>query len=265
MVIHMSGMTRIYIADASPEYCRILSVILCQDENSEIIGTAQNGEEALEAIERLKPDILLIDPVLPKLSGIEILKKLKSADCGTRVIVVSSLVSSAFAEECIALGADCFFPKPCDIVELVSKVIELSAENTVPGILPFMRPYLPSDPGLEREVTEIIRQLGIPAHVKGYQYLREAILLTVNDIDTINSVTKTLYPQIARRFSTTSSRVERAIRHAIELGWDRSTEEVLMRFFGCSVSGSKGKPTNSEFIAMIADHLLLRKKYCILG
>ena len=165
--------------------------------------------------------------------------------------------------ECAELGASYFLSKPCDPDELTARVRQLAQSRHTPHLVSAPRAAVPaarSEPSLERVVTEIIHEIGVPAHIKGYQYLREAIILTINDMDAINAVTKILYPEVARKFSTTPSRVERAIRHAIEVAWDRGDIEVLQKFFGYTVSEMKGKPTNSEFIAMIADHLSLKRK-----
>ena len=159
--------------------------------------------------------------------------------------------------QCTALGAAYFVPEPCDITALLDRIRQIGAlPSQEEGLLPART----SDANLEAAVTEIIHEIGVPAHIKGYQYLREAIILTINDMDIINAVTKVLYPEVAKKFGTTPSRVERAIRHAIEVAWDRGDIEVLQKFFGYTVSNIKGKPTNSEFIAMIADCLSLRQK-----
>ena len=159
--------------------------------------------------------------------------------------------------QCTALGAAYFVPEPCDITALLDRIRQIGA---LPSQEEVLLPARTSDANLEAAVTEIIHEIGVPAHIKGYQYLREAIILTINDMDAINAVTKVLYPEVAKKFSTTPSRVERAIRHAIEVAWDRGDVETLQKFFGYTVSGIKGKPTNSEFIAMIADCLSLRRK-----
>jgi two-component system response regulator (stage 0 sporulation protein A) len=181
------------------------------------------------------------------------------------VIVLSGFVNSKVVAECSALGADYFLPKPCDVQALISRIRQLSFDlPRTPGVGVDFRQNAEvsyDDADLEAIVTDIIHEIGVPAHIKGYQYLREAIILTIKDMDMINAVTKVLYPEVAKRFGTTPSRVERAIRHAIEVAWDRGDVETLQRFFGYTVSGIKGKPTNSEFIAMIADNLSLKRKH----
>ena len=176
---------------------------------------------------------------------------------GAKAIVVTHLYRNEIVRQCTALGAAYFVPEPCDITALLDRIRQIGA---LPSQEEVFLPARPSDANLEAAVTEIIHEIGVPAHIKGYQYLREAIILTINDMDIINAVTKVLYPEVAKKFGTTPSRVERAIRHAIEVAWDRGDIEVLQKFFGYTVSNIKGKPTNSEFIAMIADCLSLRQK-----
>ena len=150
------------------------------------------------------------------------------------------------------MGVSFFMPKPCELPSLIERLRQAAAEGAA---------GLEDEPqALEREVTAVIHEVGVPAHIKGYQYVREAIVIAVQDMDVINAVTKVLYPEVARRYSTTPSRVECAVRHAIEVAWDRGDLETLQRYFGYTVSNTKGKPTNSEFIAMIADRIRLQRK-----
>ena len=175
---------------------------------------------------------------------------------------MSGFFNDHVIQEAAELGAYYFMPKPCDVPALLCRIRQVTAQNrSAAG--PAKQPGVDMSrrgENLEAVVTDVIHEIGVPAHIKGYQYLREAIILTINDMDIINSVTKVLYPTVAKRFATTPSRVERAIRHAIEVAWDRGDIETLQKFFGYTVSNVKGKPTNSEFIAMIADCLSLRRK-----
>lgn len=174
------------------------------------------------------------------------------------VVVVSAFYNQQLVARCAELDVCYFIPKPCNIQTLITRVRQSVKPAGAPSV--FSAPPQRPAQNLESVVTEIIHEIGVPAHIKGYQYLREAIILTINDMDVINAVTKVLYPAVAKKFGTTPSRVERAIRHAIEVAWDRGDIETLQKFFGYTVSNIKGKPTNSEFIAMIADCLSLRRK-----
>ena len=260
----METKTRILIADASPDFSSLMSDLIAAEKDMEVVGSADNGVDALALIGELRPDVLLLDLVLSKLDGLELLRRLGESDCRPRVIVLSGFVNGQIVSECSALGADYFISKPCDPAGLLIRIRQLGGaergEGPSTGYELGAARQSRSDANLESTVTDIIHEIGVPAHIKGYQYLREAIILTIRDMDMINAVTKALYPEVARKFSTTPSRVERAIRHAIEVAWDRGDIEVLQKFFGYTVSNIKGKPTNSEFIAMIADHLSLKQK-----
>ena len=260
----METKTRILIADANPDFSSLVSDLAAGEKDMEVVGTADNGADALALIDELRPDVLLLDLVLSKLDGLELLRRLGDGEYRPHVIVLSGFVNGKVVAECSALGADYFISKPCDPAALLIRIRQLGGGEREDGALPGYElgpsRQSRSDANLESVVTEIIHEIGVPAHIKGYQYLREAIILTIRDMDMINAVTKALYPEVARKFSTTPSRVERAIRHAIEVAWDRGDLEVLQKFFGYTVSNIKGKPTNSEFIAMIADHLSLKQK-----
>ena len=263
----METKIRILAADPNADFCRQLSELCAAEGDMELVGASGDGQEALEMTARLRPDVLLLELVLPKLDGLELLRRLPETGADCRVIVLSGFVNSKVVAECSGLGADYFLSKPCDVQALLARVRQLACgrERTEADAAGVDCRALASAPrqeaDLEAVVTDIIHEIGVPAHIKGYQYLREAIILTIHDMDMINAVTKVLYPEVAKRFGTTPSRVERAIRHAIEVAWDRGDVETLQKFFGYTVSGIKGKPTNSEFIAMIADHLSLRRKH----
>jgi two-component system response regulator (stage 0 sporulation protein A) len=215
-------------------------------------------------VKEQRPDVLLLDLVLPRIDGLEVLRRLPETGASCHIIVLSGFINSKVVADCAARGVDYFMPKPCDATALLGRVRQLvgGEEEAVPEGIDCRPAALAGrrQADLEAVVTEIIHEIGVPAHIKGYQYLREAIILTIQDMDVINAVTKVLYPEVAKRYDTTPSRVERAIRHAIEVAWDRGDIEVLQKYFGYTVSNIKGKPTNSEFIAMIADSLTLRQK-----
>ena len=263
----METKIRILTVDPNREFCRQLTELVAAEGDMEVVGTASDGQEALERAAELKPDLILLELVLPKLDGLEVLRRLPDTGGRCRVIVLSGFVNGKVIAECSDCGADYFIPKPCDIQSLISRIRQLNFDlPRTPGVgIDFRKSgeSARTDADLEAIVTDIIHEIGVPAHIKGYQYLREAIILTIKDMDMINAVTKVLYPEVAKRFGTTPSRVERAIRHAIEVAWDRGDVETLQRFFGYTVSGIKGKPTNSEFIAMIADNLSLKRKHAV--
>ena len=258
----METKIRILLADANADFRSSMTDLVSREGDMEVVAAVDNGADALALAAELKPDVLLTDLVLLKLDGLELLRRLSESGSRLPCIVLSSFVSQRIVAECSELGADYFMPKPCELPTLLERIRGLTAPvRSVPGIgFEAGRDARRETLDLEAVVTDIIHEIGVPAHIKGYQYLREAIILTINDMEMINAVTKVLYPEVARKFSTTPSRVERAIRHAIEVAWDRGDIEVLQKYFGYTVSNIKGKPTNSEFIAMIADHLSLKQK-----
>ena len=261
----MENKLRVLIVDSSEEYRRTLAAAVEADAHFQLLDTAGDGVDAVQKAGALQPDVIIMDLVLPRRDGMGVLRRLQ--ETGSRAIpfVVSGFYNSQVVAQAAELGAAYFMPKPCDTAELLGRIrlcsctqpIRTAAETASEQSGLAKRK---AEQGLEAAVTDIIHEIGVPAHIKGYQYLREAIILTVNDMDIINAVTKVLYPTVAKKFATTPSRVERAIRHAIEVAWDRGDLETLQKFFGYTVSNIKGKPTNSEFIAMIADHLSLRRK-----
>ncbi len=259
----METTVRILIADAGEDFRTMLADVIGREEDLQVVGAAGDGQEALALAEQLQPDILLTDLVLTRLDGLGLLSALADRKDGPAAIVLSGFFNDSVVTSCSELGAYYFMPKPCDIPALLTHIRQVAAERNRAALPPSQGIAIAPvsrEPSLEAVVTDIIHEIGVPAHIKGYQYLREAIILTVNDMDAINAVTKVLYPAVAKKFATTPSRVERAIRHAIEVAWDRGDLETLQRFFGYTVSNIKGKPTNSEFIAMIADSLTLRRK-----
>ena len=260
----METKIQVLIADPGEDARRLLADTLAREEDLAVCGCAADGMEALEKITELDPDVVVLELVLPRLDGLGVLRKLPETERHPAVLVMTGFVTSPVISESAELGASYFISKPCESAELLQRIRQLGRARRQPrpvGARGTPVPAVRSEPSLESVVTEIIHEIGVPAHIKGYQYLREAIILTIKDMDMINAVTKVLYPEVAKRFNTTPSRVERAIRHAIEVAWDRGDVETLQKFFGYTVSGIKGKPTNSEFIAMIADHLSLQRKH----
>ena len=252
----MDHLSTIFIADNTEEFCAHLSNALQHAEGFHVVGTACDGETTLRRIMELRPQILVLDLMLSKRDGISVLKALSGSDYHPAILVTSGFVTDYVSASAAALGARYLMLKPCDMGALVERLEEIrGGQNTKNGA-----PRRNDKASIEAMVTGIIHEIGVPAHIKGYQYLREAIIIAVNDMDVINAITKVLYPQVAKTFQTTPSRVERAIRHAIEVAWDRGDLDTLQRFFGYTVSNTKGKPTNSEFIALIADKLQLQLK-----
>ena len=241
------------MADASEEFRRLLVETLRGEGDLSVVGETGDGEAAVELCRQRQCAVLVMDMILASLDGVEVLSKVSAMTPKPKVLVISSFASGSVADLAAAKGADYFMMKPCRTSAVVERVRQM-----VTGVRPAEEDT--RGQGLESTVTAIIHEIGVPAHIKGYQYLREAIMITVEDMDVINAVTKVLYPEVAKRFGTTASRVERAIRHAIEVAWDRGDLETLQKYFGYTVSNAKGKPTNSEFIAMIADRLQLQRK-----
>ena len=245
----MDNRIKIMLADADGEARSMLQDALEKTGRFAVIASTGDGNEALRLAGEAKPDILVLDLILPGLDGLSVLSRLEGEQLPL-VLVTSSFVTQEVAAQAGDLGASMFISKPYGEDAIVESLLRL-AEKADPRV---------HAPGLEELVTSIIHEVGVPAHIKGYQYVREAIMITVENMDVINSVTKILYPEVAKRYHTTPSRVERAIRHAIEVAWDRGDLETLQKFFGYTVSNAKGKPTNSEFIAMISDRIRLKLK-----
>lgn len=248
---------RILLADDDSAFCAKLAAVFGQTDDLELAGIAEDGQKVLTAVQELHPDLLLLELVLPKLDGIAVLQQLQTQQMMIPTIALSSFSSAQISGECSALGVELLLRKPMD-AQAVSDRIRLWRNFRH---LQQTDKMMDENKALEVRVTEVIHQVGVPAHIKGYQYLRVAIMMAVEDMESVSAITKVLYPSIAKKFKTTSSRVERAIRHAIEVAWDRGDIETLQSFFGYTVSGVKGKPTNSEFISMIADRLRLQMQF----
>ena len=253
--------TKILIADESARERQILREALNR-AGWRFIDEATNGEEALAKLTRNHYDAALIDMMLTRLDGIGVLRSYKASAAegdAPVFLVVSPVAGQTMIAEAVAAGADLCLMKPFDTKSLCEHLARLLAARGKKAD-DAVKSNTESIPDIETQVTKIIHQIGVPAHIKGYQYLRTAILLTIQDSDIINSVTKVLYPSVAKKYQTTTSRVERAIRHAIEVAWDRGDVDTLNSYFGYTIQNNRGKPTNSEFIAMIADNLRLKYK-----
>ncbi len=247
---------KVYIVDSNSDYRYVCAENL-RKLGIDVVGESGDGSEALGAIKRFRPDVVLIDLWFPGLDAQSLIKESRKIDAEytPSFLLVTGINNRRLIEQTLNMGAEGCIIKPFEYESLVFRINSLVDKNECEKM------FAPEeDFDLETQVTQIIHQVGIPAHIKGYQYLRCAIMMVVKNNRIINEVTKTLYPTVAAEFSTTSSRVERAIRHAIEVAWDRGDVDMLNSFFGYTVQNSKGKPTNSEFIAMIADNLRLKMK-----
>ena len=257
----MEYTTKILIADESPASRNTIrdGLILAGYQN---IEEAVNGEDAFLKITRFRPEVVVIDVWLSKLDGIGVLRNCHNWDWGQdsepSFIITSSVTNQNMFIQATELGAELCLLKPVNVNSLCEHIQSISHRRRAVPAVALQAEAKTAD--IETQVTQIIHQIGVPAHIKGYQYLRTAILLTIKDSDVINSVTKVLYPSVAKKYSTTTSRVERAIRHAIEVAWDRGDVDTLNSYFGYTIQNNRGKPTNSEFIAMIADNLRLKYK-----
>ena len=255
----METKIRVLIADPNEDFRLLMTDILSREGDMKVAGTAADGVDALAKIESLQPDVVLLDLVLPRLDGLGVLRKLAGRKAPP-VLVLTEFVNSVVVSSCAELGAAYFLAKPCDTDELLQTLRQCALMANRNGTLSGASGRLTEprmDGPLENVVTEALHELGVPPHIKGYQYIREAIILTINDINVIDAVTKVLYPEIAKKFSTTSSRVERAIRHATLRAWDNGSAEAQQKYFGRSMAGGGSRPSNSEFIAVVADYIAL--------
>ncbi len=251
----MENTKRIVVADTGTEFRKSLIRALAEEPDFQIVGETGDGTELMNLVRQEQPDAVVMDMVLTGgMDGMDVLDAFSLMEDRPKVLVLSSYIRGSVVDAAAAKGADFFLIKPCRLTAVGERLRQIMSSGGVE------ESETNHSENLESQVTAIIHEVGVPAHIKGYQYLREAIIIAVNDMDVINAVTKVLYPEVAKRFNTTPSRVERAIRHAIEVAWDRGDLETLQKYFGYTVSNAKGKPTNSEFIAMIADRLQLARR-----
>jgi two-component system response regulator (stage 0 sporulation protein A) len=267
----VSRKIRVLIGDDNREFCELLREYVEAQSDMELVGMAHQGMDVLEAIKQEQPDVLILDIIMPHLDGIGVLEQLARLDLPKRpkVVMLTAFGQENITQKVLEMGADYYVLKPFSLDVLGTRLRQLAGIAPSPATPPPIPVTAPQRPGvvlplrtrnLDNDVTVIIQEIGIPPHIKGYRYLREAILLVVNRVELLGSITKELYPTIARNHATTPSRVERAIRHAIEVAWSRGNQEVLQGLFGHTVNRDRGKPTNSEFIAMVADRLRMDPK-----
>ena len=260
------GTISVAIADDNERMVEILDSIVKKDNEIRIVGKANNGEDVYHMIKEKEPDVVLLDLIMPKLDGLSVMERINQDQTikkHPKFIVISAIGQEGITEDAFNLGAHYYIMKPFDNDMVLNRVRAIknhanirqakapTNKNAELGL---------SVENLEGEVTDMIHEVGVPAHIKGYHYLRDAILMVIEDPDMLNSITKILYPTIAKRNQTTPSRVERAIRHAIEVAWSRGNMDIINTLFSYTVSTGKGKPTNSEFIALIADKIRLQNK-----
>ena len=260
------GHLNVAIADDNERILDMLESVISMDEELSVVGKAKNGEEACQIIKNKQPDVVLLDLIMPKMDGLSVMEQVSQDKTLTKqpcFIVVTAVGQEKITEDAFNKGANYYIMKPFNnemllnrikTVRRVFKSHEKKKEEIVENV------QIRED-DLETRVTDMLHEIGIPAHIKGYHYLRDAIMMAVEDMDVLNAITKVLYPTVAKKYKTTSSRVERAIRHAIEVAWSRGKLDTLDELFGYTVSNGKGKPTNSEFIALIADTIQLEYKH----
>lgn len=262
------GKLNIAIADDNQRMVDLLGALIEDDQELELVGKADNGNDLFEIIKEKQPDVVLLDIIMPKADGLTVMEKVnkdQSMKKHPAFIVISAVGQEQITEDAFNLGASYYIMKPFDNEMILDRIKYVKRygngrnRELRKGIVRNGGAQIPQR-NLERDVTDIIHEIGVPAHIKGYQYLRDAIIMSVEDMEMLNSITKILYPTIAKKHQTTPSRVERAIRHAIEVAWSRGKMDTIDELFGYTVNNGKGKPTNSEFIALIADKIQLEYK-----
>ncbi|AZR73512.1 sporulation transcription factor Spo0A [Anoxybacter fermentans] len=251
----------IVLVDDNKEFCELVREYLDQQENMQVVGVAYNGVEGLKLIEEHQPDVVILDIIMPHLDGIGVLEELnrKNMIQNQKIIMLTAFGHEEVTQRVVELGANYYIMKPFDLEKLVERIDQLM--NPVKITTNFSGAAITlKKKDVSVRITEIMHQIGVPAHIKGYLYLREAIEMVIHEIELLGAITKELYPMVAKKFNTTPSRVERAIRHAIEVSWERGNMKAINNIFGHTVTTESGKPTNSQFIAKIADKLRLEMK-----
>lgn len=258
-------MIRVMIADDNRELVRQMESFFDGEADMELVATAGNGAETLQMLEEVRPDVLLLDIIMPHKDGIAVLEAMQKLEIPLpKVIMLSAFGQEETTKKAVELGVSYFILKPFDFENLLNRIREVSGGSISPyakkEYMKESKANYASRSNLDAKITAIIHEIGVPAHIKGYIYLREAITMVYNNIEILGSITKILYPEVAKKFNTTPSRVERAIRHAIEVAWQRGNMDTISKYFGYTISNTKAKPTNSEFIAMVADKLRIEDK-----
>jgi two-component system response regulator (stage 0 sporulation protein A) len=258
----MSKLLKVAVVDDSDRILKALKDMIEQEPDMELAGFGYNGEDALRIVRENKPDVLLMDLIMPRLDALSVMDRIREDDNTPmpKIMIVTAISNEQITADLFRAGANYVVLKPFDAEMIRNRIRQIANEDQLPSKGSGDAVQRSSAFNLEAEVTRLIHEVGVPAHIKGYQYLRDAIQMCVRDMDMLNSITKILYPEIAKNYNTTASRVERAIRHAIEVAWNRCNPESVEELFGYTINSCKGKPTNSEFIAMIADRIRLECK-----
>lgn len=252
--------TKVLVVDDNAQMRGLVKDALEMHESIRVVGLAGNGREALEMIGRLQPDVMILDLIMPDLDGMGVLERLNQAKGHKpKVMVLSAMGHENVVQDAMRLGAEYYVVKPFETETICKRVLDMRTERTRPGGGMAAAPQRSAARSLDEEITSIFLSIGIPAHIKGYHFLREAVKMVIDNTELINCITKELYPGVAKRYNTSSSKVERAIRHAIEVAWNRGRIERINDIFGFNVFTKQDKPTNGEFIALVADKLLLER------
>ena len=265
-----NSIANIVVVDDNKEFCNVLNDYLLGQKDIVVTGIATNGVDALKLIQEKKPDLIILDIIMPILDGLKVLESLSTMalDSRPRIIILSAVSNDKIIQRAMSLGANYYVIKPFDLEVFVMRIRQVLDHTIYGGNVKKTVSYLDkaeakineNPPDIIVQITNIILKIGVPAHIKGYMYLREAISMVLDDIDLLSAVTKELYPLVGEKFNTTASRVERSIRHAIGLAWSRGETETIDNIFGYTINNEKSKPTNAEFIAMVADKLRLENR-----
>ncbi|GGA39569.1 stage 0 sporulation protein A [Kroppenstedtia guangzhouensis] len=252
---------RVLLADDNREFADLLREHLDFQEDIEVVGVAYNGNEVIELLEKEKPDVLVLDIIMPHLDGLGVLEKLNGRpEPMPKIIMLTAFGQENITQRAVELGAAYYILKPFDMDVLTDRIRQMQGRPVTSTQGNAVAATGGRSDNLDAHITSVIHEIGVPAHIKGYLYLREAITMVYNEVELLGAITKTLYPRIAEKYNTTPSRVERAIRHAIEVAWSRGNMDSIRKLFGYTINVSKAKPTNSEFIAMVADKLRIEHK-----
>ncbi|MFC4078207.1 sporulation transcription factor Spo0A [Salinithrix halophila] len=252
---------RVVLADDNREFAELLKDHLNSQQDIEVIGVAYNGNEVMDLLDREMPDVLVLDIIMPHLDGLGVLEKLNDrSEAMPKIIMLTAFGQENITQRAVELGAAYYILKPFDMEVLTHRIRQMQGRPVTSTRGTGITASAPRTENLDANITNVIHEIGVPAHIKGYLYLREAITMVYNEVELLGAITKTLYPRIAEKYNTTPSRVERAIRHAIEVAWSRGNMDSIRKLFGYTINVSKAKPTNSEFIAMVADKLRIEHK-----